>query len=377
MATVQVLSTLSPIEGKDRIELARVLGWNVIVEKGYKVGDKIIYIEIDSLLPANNPDFEFLRKRCYVEKYNAMRIKTMKMNGIYSQGLVLPISILPKKDYKVGDDVTEILGITKFDPELEEENKLAAHKRRPWIIRFLARNKWIKDHILFPPHKSDVWPVFISKTDETRIQALGQNFLNSLSIYNPLYISEKVDGQSATFGIYKKKFYVCSRNMHLVLKDNSNHWIIATKYSLEKKLKSLKKNIYIQGEICGPNIQKNKYNLTEKKLFIFNAYDIDKKKFYSLGELNDLSNFLKVPLVPFIDMVEIHEELAVFPIKGTTMPATVDAFVNYANGQSLLFPTEREGIVVRPYDSLKGNGHTGPVLGFKAISPEFTIKWDL
>ena len=119
LASIQIISDLKPIEGKDKIVLATVLGWHVIVKKDeFKIGDKCIYVEIDSLLDPNNPDFEFLRSKKF-------RIKTMKLGNVYSQGIVFPMSILPKnKEYSVGDDVTDILKIKKYDPQAEEEEKL-------------------------------------------------------------------------------------------------------------------------------------------------------------------------------------------------------------------------------------------------------------
>ena len=105
LASIQIITDLKPIEGKDRIVLATVLGWSVIVKKDeFNIGDKCIYIEIDSLLP-EKPEFEFLRNKKF-------RIKTMKLGNTYSQGIVFPLSILPQnKTYQIGDDVTDILGI--------------------------------------------------------------------------------------------------------------------------------------------------------------------------------------------------------------------------------------------------------------------------
>lgn len=94
LAHVEIITALSSIEGADFLELAQVLGWQCVVKKGeFQVGDKIIFCEIDSVLP-ELPEYEFLRK------YN-FRIKTQKLRGVISQGLVLPINItgMPSKKF--------------------------------------------------------------------------------------------------------------------------------------------------------------------------------------------------------------------------------------------------------------------------------------
>jgi RNA ligase (TIGR02306 family) len=94
LAYVAKIKDLQPIKGKDRIELATILGWEVIVQKNeYKIGDLVIYCEYDTILPVR-PEFEFLRSRCYSAKWNGFRIRNMRLSGIFSQGIIFPISIL-------------------------------------------------------------------------------------------------------------------------------------------------------------------------------------------------------------------------------------------------------------------------------------------
>ena len=88
LASIKEIAALHPIEGKNRIELAIIDGWSVIVKKNeFQVGDKCVYCEIDSVLP-EKPEFEFLRNKNF-------RIKTMKMGGVISQGICFPLSIHP------------------------------------------------------------------------------------------------------------------------------------------------------------------------------------------------------------------------------------------------------------------------------------------
>lgn len=164
LAHIEKIEWLRPIEGKDRIVLAGVLGWTVIVQKAdYNEGDKVVFCEIDSVFP-EKPEFEFLRSKKF-------RIKTMKMSGVLSQGICFPLSMLPEGNYEIGDDVTELMGITQYEPTMDkeevdntEDNK--AVKKYP---KFLMRMDWFRKLVL-PKKQSKGFPSFISKTDETRIQ---------------------------------------------------------------------------------------------------------------------------------------------------------------------------------------------------------------
>jgi len=101
LAHIEEIVSLTPIEGADRIETAMILGWYVVVKKGeFSVGDKVVYIEVDSMLPETEWS-EFMRERKF-------RVKTIKLRKQISEGIVFPLSILPKKGYRTGQDVTEI-----------------------------------------------------------------------------------------------------------------------------------------------------------------------------------------------------------------------------------------------------------------------------
>ncbi|MBQ9247308.1 MAG: hypothetical protein IJ171_01830, partial [Ruminococcus sp.] len=119
LAHVEQIVDIQPIPDADKIEVATVLGWKVVIAKadGFKVGDKVVYIEIDSKVP-DRPEFEFLRDRKF-------RVKTIKLRGQYSQGLIVPLSILGSGNYNVGDNVTDKLGITYY---VAEDNVRKAEK---------------------------------------------------------------------------------------------------------------------------------------------------------------------------------------------------------------------------------------------------------
>ena len=159
LAHVEKIEWMSPIKGKDKIVLAGVLGWQVIVQKAeYKVGDLVVFVEIDSVLP-NKPEFEFLASKNY-------RIKTMKMAGVLSQGICFPMSILPNGEYNIGQDVTDILGITQFEQTMDKESISGSEKDCKYSIFTKIYSKLFKKKI----EREKGFPSFISKTDETRIQ---------------------------------------------------------------------------------------------------------------------------------------------------------------------------------------------------------------
>lgn len=366
LASVQQIISLEPIEGKDKIELAHVLGWNVVVQKDeFKTGDLCIYIESDTLLPEKE-EFEFLRKRCYSKKYGGFRIRVMKLGSIYSQGIIFPLSLLNKK-VKVGEDVSELLGIKAYDPD---ELTTPKSKVKFWWFRRLLIRLGFKSF----DKKAQSWPKFAIKSDETRLGAIPE-ILNYI-VDKPLYVTEKLDGQSSLYFYYKGKFGVCSRNIWLVKNrkggyDNGQYFEMAEKYYLEEKLKKLKRNIGIQGEIVGPGIQGNKLQLKERDLYVYQIQDLDKSTFLCADEMRDICEELNLKEVPIIHYGKY--------VKDILNENTVDNWTSFSICKSEINPdVEAEGIVVRTMEE-----YTVPNLmtvknrlSFKVINPEFILKFD-
>ena len=271
LASIKEIGTILPIENADAIELAMIDGWQCVVAKkdNFKPGNKIVYIEIDSIVP-ERPEFEFLRDRKF-------RVKTIKLRGQISQGLVLPLSILPdrKKPYEIGEDVTEILGIKKYDPQAEQEKKLIVHKKQNKFQKFMMHFKWYRKLVL-KKEPTAPFPEDIHKTDEERIQNLSKPFEQWKKQGIKFQGTEKIEGQSGTFFTTKlnKKhlFGVCSRNIWLKAKDKSSYWQIAEAKNFNNMLEDIAARfnatkIVLQGEIIGPNIQKNIYHLDDYDIF--------------------------------------------------------------------------------------------------------------
>lgn len=359
LASIQKILDIKPIKDADKIECATILGWEVVIAKkdNFKIGDNVVYIEIDSIVP-EKPEFEFLRDRKF-------KVKTIKLRGQVSQGLVLPLSILPEGKYEEGDDVTEILNLKKYDPQAEAEQKLIEQKltnTNNKIHKFLFKFPWYR-RLFFKPKKSG-FPSFIKKTDEDRIQLFPHICEEEKD--TAFQITEKIDGQSATYFLVKnpKKWYqfsnkytfgVCSRNLHLPKEDNSSYWTIARQYNIKKVLSSLIEDnqyIVLQGEIIGDKIQGNKYKINGYDFYAFNLI-LPNEKLGTSWLVESLRGF-GIKSVPILDVN--------FKLK-----PTIKEMVEYAKGKSTLLPIDREGIVVRNYEKN---------ISFKVINPDFLLKND-
>lgn len=384
LAHSEIISALSPIEGADNIEVATVLGWQCVVKKGeFKVGDLIIYVEVDSVMP-EKPEYEFLRDKKF-------RVRTIKLRGQVSQGLVLPLSILDiyvkekgglkflKSALQPGDDVTNYLGITKYLSPSEREEisqtkiKLANGKNK--LKKFMMRYSWFR-RIFLSKNQSKEFPSWVSKTDEERIQNMPK-VLEEFKDHE-VYVTEKIDYQSATFtgkmvpnttpiiGKFlpkKFQFIVCSRNS-INNDKNSLYWKIAKKYNIEQILRE-NPTLTIQGEQGDTKIQGNKYGIKEPAMWVFNIIDHEKNYHYNYAEIRSFCTKYNLSVVPLL-MWQSHT---------TTIPlwklgSTVQELVEFSKGKSVLANIPREGIVVRCIKDGK------KLLSFKVINPNFLLKYD-
>ena len=362
LATIRRVSAVDDIPKKDRIGLAHIDGWTVIVQKEQiHAGDLVVFCEIDSVLP----DAEW----CSFLKDH--RIRTMKMAGCLSQGIAFPLSILPVYSapdglyISEGDDVTEMLGITKWerpdatDLDLGNKGGTSGKKKFPkWLMKY----GWFRWFVykFIDKRTAKGFPDFVSKTDEVRIQ----NAPWYLDKDQEWVLTEKVDGQSGTFAVKKthKMFgdkyetFVCSRNIRLFNPDNSSYWKVWEKYDLETILEYLCESmpyewVCIQGEIIGPGIQGNKYKRTEPELYVFN-FITDRDGRWASADAKALLEPLGIPWVPIIAV--------------DTLPKSVEEMLKVAHGDSRLADTLREGLVCRTLDGKQS---------FKVVDPEFLIKW--
>ena len=366
LASIQRIGDLEPIPGADSIEKVTVLGWQLVVKKNeFKVGELCVYCEIDSVLP-ERPEFEFLKDRKY-------RIKTIKLRGQISQGICFPLSILPADTtIKEGEDVTEILGIKKWEP-YQEEQRCASQTgkiRYPtwmpaWVQRVIHNFRFIRTY--YRKHSGQkTFPSLIPKTDETRVQVLKP--LIEKYKGTKCYITEKLDGSSVTVYQINKKFGVCSRNVDLKRDKNDKFWATVLSHDLENKFKKLfgDINIALQGELVGVGIQGNKYKLYRTDIYFFNVYFIRKNAFGGMNDLLDICKMLNEKHVPVLD--DDYE-----------LSGSIPELVELSKGESKLSNIMREGIVIRPLEEIEdyefGRQLVKGRISFKSVNPEFLIKY--
>lgn len=358
LASIQRIDDIQPIEGADAIEVARILGWNVVVKKGeFKIGDYCVYCEVDSSLP-DKPEFDFLRTRNF-------RIRTIKLKGQISQGICFPLDILlgfeafpndenlngivfdsiriiepgdwitmefvpMRLDVRLGMDVTDILGITKYEPPI------------PTQLSGKVRGNF---------------PSFLFKTDETRLQSIPEILEKLKGV--PLYVTAKLDGSSATMYLNEDRFGVCSRNWDLDETEDNSFWKVARQENIEDKLRSIGGNICIQGELMGEGVQGNKLKLSGLHFYAFQIYDIDAGLYYQYDKFIKTCNDLNIKTVPIVD-----DNFSTFD--------TVDEYVQYVIKKSIINPNVwEEGYVFRT----KSNEYKMYDISFKVINPEFLLNY--
>ena len=351
LATIRRIAEIRPIENADAIEHVRVDGWWVVGTKGeFRVNDLAVYIEIDAWCPHELAPF--LSKGKDPREYNGVkgeRLKTVKLRGAVSQGLLLPIptELNDPTQFTEGLDVTELLGVQKWEPPIPAQlrGKIAGN-----------------------------FPNWLRKTDEDRIQNCFKDVSPRLN--ESWFIEEKVDGSSMTVGYRKgdfildkdgqpipEEFVVCSRNLSLKLEDEDNTFVrIAKESSIQDAMKAYGRNLGISGELIGEGVQGNKYDIKGHRWLVFNIFDVDAGKYVSAKERQLIIRDL-------VALGATIEQVPVITAVGTTLldGLSVDDFLEMAEGKSALNPkTEREGLVFK--------NQTDPDISFKAISNRWLLK---
>lgn len=379
LAHIEEIAWIKPIDGADNIELIGVLGWVLIAKiDEFKVGDKAVFIEIDSKCPADDERFAFLEKKHY-------KVKTMKLGKFkcFSQGLALPLTLFPElSDRKLGDDVTKELRITysseedrkrksnKVDPNAKYKAMAARRKEffsKPIIRKIMRYNIGRKLLFLFFGKKKDnpkQFPSWIVKTDENRIE----NCPFYLESNEEWVQTEKIDGTSCTYAVDRMKrgknkfeFVVCSRNVRQADRDqecyhDSNiYWELADKYNIEKVLSDYAiannyNRVVLQGEGTG-NVQGNPYKLKDNRLFVFNLVVEGIRK-----GTQEMAKFCEENSLEHVPIINEHYKT----------PDTMEEIKLQADGFSIINPkVKREGFVYRSLDGQQS---------FKNVSREYLLK---
>lgn len=316
LATIRKILELLPIEKADAIEVAVVDGWKSVVKKGdFSVGDLAIYLEVDSWVPYELAPF--LSKGKEPREFNGVKgekLRTIKLRGQLSQGLLLQLAPLHGKllglnDHFEGQDVSEMLGVQKWERSINAQ--MAGTMRGNF-------------------------PSFIPKTDQERAQNMVKEINAAVDSELEFEETEKLEGSSITIYLHEGEFGVCSRNIDLKETEGNAFWEIARRYKLEEKLRGYDTPMAIQGELVGPGIQGNIYGLTRTELYVYDIYDI-KAGEYVKPHMRRL----------IVDDLELKHA----PVLRTcTQLVSVPRLLEMADGKSVLADTLREGVVYKQVD---------------------------
>lgn len=349
LASIRTIIAIEDIPNADAIVAVKVDGWTCVARKGlFQSGDKVIYFEIDSVLPESLLKASFL----WNEAQNKGRLngkmgdhlKSITIRGQLSQGLVLPLAGLVDPLLEVGSDVTEVLGVQKFE---EEE-------------------KFVDGDILGD------FPYFICKTDQERVQ----NLIEELAEMDPsleFEVTEKLDGSSATFFYYNGHIGACSRNFEKKLSfdpDSKSAWDrVAVDLDLKSRFEDIKLNVALQGELIGPGIQSNKYYFSKVMWKIFDVFDIDQQRYLFPEERYEL-------LTNVFGFCQKENHVPIISLRDSSIQKTIDELLNWADGSSAMcgkinrpHPL-REGLVFKSHnfsDSLRNPK------SFKVISNKWLV----
>ncbi|MCD8119796.1 MAG: 2'-5' RNA ligase [Lachnospiraceae bacterium] len=284
-----------------------------------------------------------MRSSCYRNDDfmgEGFRLKSQRFRGQISQGLILPLSILPQdREYELGEDVTELLGVRKWE---------------------------IEDKVTSSGTAIGELPHGIPKTDEMRVQSFPE--LIDEFAGKPYYISTKMDGTSVTMYQMDGNFGVCGRNFEYADDGKCAFWEYAKMLGLPEKLKAategkeelFPKNLALQGEFCGGGIQKNRLKLKHPEWYVFTAIDLSTHRRLSLDRMLKICDELGLQHVP------IEEQGEAFPY------GSVEELLERARGK---YPSGmyKEGIVIRPPEPVYSPTLSAP-LSMKVLNNDYLLK---
>jgi RNA ligase (TIGR02306 family) len=347
LVTIREVEDINPINGADAIECLSIGGWKVVSRKGtFEIGDSAVFFEIDSFLPASDVRFEDIfqgkGKRTF-EGVDGYRLRTVKLRGQISQGLALPLNIFPEIAENTELDITEQLGVIKYERPEDFGGNCITKGYFPW---------------------------FIHKTDEERVQNISQETWDHLK-YEEFVPTLKLCGASTTVYYVKDERYfigepdgrveqvgLCSRKFLLDWESNTDNPFVkgvmkSGLFNIATQMgRDLNKNIALQGETVGGGIQNGWEKFAEFETFVFSIFDLDEQRYFSGLELLHLVSKYNIPSTVFYK--------SIFPFRDFTR----DELIKMADGSSFI-NNVREGLVFKQLD--------GP-FSFKVISNKFLLK---
>ena len=345
LATVRRVADIRPIEGADMIHVVTVDGWKVVAQKamGYKIGDLVVYFEIDSFIPHELAPF-LTKEAAYPKEFNGVkgeRLRTIKLRGQVSQGLLMPLEVAAAAEaakfpdqkidisFEEGDDLTEILGIQKWEAPISPQ------------MQGQARGT-------FPTQ-------YAPKTDQERIQNMAREVL---ARKNELFEwTLKLDGSSCTVFVIDGEIRVASRNLELKInEENMGNAYVKTAVQVGELVKANGfDNVAVQGELMGPGIQGNREGFKDVQFFVFDVVEV----------LNERKKMLPDERHKFVVRCGLQHAPIIRPNSELPFETTQD-FLDFADSIKSINHTIAEGLVFKSCSD--------PEFSFKAISNKFLLK---
>lgn len=284
LASVEQIKEIIPHPNADRLDLVKILGYQLVTEKGlHRAEDIVIYIQPDTILPKEEWAETY-------RKYSPKRVKAVKLRGEWSEGLCLSmekfLEVVNKKIYKaedfnIGDDVSELLNVTKYEPPVPQE------------LNAVGR-----------------LPLGIPKTDEERWENLKEEQLQFGKVAD---ITLKVDGQSCSFyyDLEQDKFGVLGRTLEFDDEASNNYTAHIKRYNIKDKLieycKEYGVSLCLRGESYGQGIQAfdaNPHAKKEKGIAFFSVFNIKTREYERKGDRHYFRNVCVELDLPTVDIVE-------------------------------------------------------------------------
>lgn len=360
LATIRRINAIQPIPEADAIEVATVGGWQVVVKKNeFKVNDLVLYLEIDSWVPTTLAPFLSKGKEPReFEGVKGERLRTIKLRGQISQGLILPLHV-----FKI-DDVCILSGFAITCLYTKGEHAISYMEEYD-LSELLNIKKYEKPvHANLAGVARGNFPTFIPKTDQERVQNLRKLIQTVSEQEMGFECTEKLDGTSCT--VYgnsalldedKPQYGVCSRNLDLKETEGNVYWNIANKLNLHDIIRMSGRNLAIQGEIVGHGIQDNQYGFDDHRFYVFDIYDIDNRTYLLPDERQRFCQEYALDHVPVIYLKIV--------LTDNSEGSLIAKLLAMAEGKSIINGSEREGLV---FKSL-----TDPTISFKAISNKWLL----
>lgn len=324
-ATIEIISSVEKHPNADRLEIANILGFKCVTQKGlYKGGETIVYIRPDAVLPEMEWAVSY-------RQYSPVRVKAVKLRDVWSEGIIVPFELFPEdiqkqlKKKKVGDEVNDIVSVYHFEPPVRQNEEAKGGM-----------------------------PLGIPKTDEERVENLVEKNIP----YNSLVdISLKIDGQSCSFfyeietdrfgilarkeeiktrwdgeNIFEKAFIWAALKFPVLqrfLKARNNYDHVCEKYGMKNKLieycKKHNVSLVIRGETYGTGLQDHERNphskvflshnnpcvnfpediiLNDRNWAMYSVYLIKERRYAEKGDKFYYPNVAKEMGLPICPMIE-------------------------------------------------------------------------